>query len=54
MQLLRGISQIFFINNPLSGVLIVAALAVVNPKLALLVVLGSAAQTTGNLGINLI
>ena len=47
MQLLRGISQIFFINNPLSGVLIVAALAVANPKLALLVVLGSAAQTTG-------
>lgn len=43
----RGISQIFFINNPVTGVLIAVALAVVDPRLSLLVILGATIQTLG-------
>ena len=43
----RGISQIFFINNPITGALIAVALAVVDLRLALLVVLGATVQTLG-------
>ncbi len=43
----RGISQIFFIDNPLTGALIAIALAVVDPRLALLAIFGSAIQALG-------
>ncbi len=43
----RGISQIFFINNPITGALIAVALAVVDLRLSLFVVLGATVQTLG-------
>ena len=43
----RGISQIFFINNPIAGALIAVALAVVDLRLSLFVVLGATVQTLG-------
>ena len=47
MSILRGISQIFFIDNPVTGAVILIALACADPRLALLTALGSATQTVG-------
>ena len=47
MSILRGISQIFFIDNPVTGAVILIALACADPRLALLTALGSATQTIG-------
>ncbi len=45
--ILRGISQIFFVNNAASGLLIAVAMATVHPLSGVLVVLGSAVQSLG-------
>lgn len=45
--ILRGISQIFFVENIWSGLLILIAIAISNPHMALLVLLGSAVQSIG-------
>ena len=42
---LRGVSQIFFVNNPISGALILLAVAIDNPLMALLMLLGTLVQT---------
>lgn len=47
VNVLRGVSQIFFINNPLSGALILVALAFLDPRFSALVLFGSAIQTAG-------
>lgn len=50
---LRGVSQIFFVENALSGLLILTGLAVVDIKLAGLVLLGSVVQSAGAAALNL-
>ncbi len=49
-QTLRGIAQVFFQDNVLTGVLVLVGLALANPRMAALAALGSVAQTvTGRL-----
>ncbi|MDO4918953.1 urea transporter [Kocuria sp.] len=44
---LRGVSQIFFIDNPWSGALLLVAMGWVHPWVALVVAVGALAQTAG-------
>lgn len=50
---LRGVSQIFFVENASSGLLILIGLAVTDIRLSGLVLLGSAVQCTGALAVRL-
>lgn len=43
--ILRGVSQVFFLRNSLTGLLLVVGLALTDPRLAVLVVLGSTVQS---------
>lgn len=49
---LRGISQIFFINNPWTGALMLIAMGLVHPWIAAVVFLGSAVQACGAWALN--
>ncbi|MBD2765740.1 urea transporter [Kocuria sp. cx-455] len=50
--MLRGIAQVFFLNNPWSGALLLIAMGLIHPWIAAVVFLGSALQSLGGWALN--